>query len=379
MRMTLEGGVVDWKYTFDDAEYMADITQKPGEDYIHGCGYDSSNSVIFRLETSRGDASWVKKVSTGDSEKCRGIIDWKDPSTGANLLVAIIESDGGVDFGGQSTGYKDAVLLVIDTSGEFLRAQQLSLKSAGMTISDGAFVVYGNSFYFGGSAQGYTTRFQTDAFADSMSNGFIFKYEFDHPRSHDCIYEWNSNTAKIRSVTSAVGSEFISKASQMAMELKNDCYMAYQSPYSGGFALKNSFVIPRPCANTAINMTDVNYYYGQRAYEFDLKVEPGVSSAFSKMQTPLFTHQNGTAVGNWLATMDLPNQKIYIQTKDQNLVNTHRTWIEGCSKTNDLLMVNLYVRVLDNSAPNFVGGLQTTYRMDPGNKRTGKIPYYEDK
>lgn len=41
-------------------------------------------------------------------------------------------------------------------------------------------------------------------------------------------------------------------------------------------------------------------------------------------------------------------------------------------------MLNLYIDVKDNSAPNFIGGLQTTYRMDPGEQRRGKIPYYED-
>lgn len=41
-------------------------------------------------------------------------------------------------------------------------------------------------------------------------------------------------------------------------------------------------------------------------------------------------------------------------------------------------MINLYIDVLDNSAPSFVGGLQTTYRMEVGDKRSGKIPFYED-
>jgi len=148
------------------------------------------------------------------------------------------------------------------------------------------------------------------------TNGLVFKYEFDHPSSYDCIYEWNSNTAKIRSESSAVGDAFYEKASVMDMELKHDVFLAYQSPYSGGFELKDSFTIPRPCSKTSLNMTEVSYYYGQREYEFDLTVQPGVNSAFSKMQTPLFTHQNGSAVGDWLATIDLDKQKIFIQTDD---------------------------------------------------------------
>lgn len=74
--MSLEGGIVDWSYTFEDFEYLADITQKPGQDVIHGCGYASSNSVIFRLDTNRGDVKWINRVGSGVTEKCRGIVDW---------------------------------------------------------------------------------------------------------------------------------------------------------------------------------------------------------------------------------------------------------------------------------------------------------------
>jgi len=84
LRMSLEGGIVDWSYTFQDGTYMADITQKLDQDVIHGCGYGSSYSIIFRLDTNRGDVKWIKKVGSGVTEKCRGIVDWKDTSTGAD-------------------------------------------------------------------------------------------------------------------------------------------------------------------------------------------------------------------------------------------------------------------------------------------------------
>ncbi len=40
----------------------------------------------------------------------------------------------------------------------------------------------------------------------------------------------------------------------------------YYSPYSGGFALRGSYFIPRPCARFSANMTNITYYYGERAY-----------------------------------------------------------------------------------------------------------------
>lgn len=52
-----------------------------------------------------------------------------------------------------------------------------------------------------------------------MTNGMIFKYEFDHPSSYDCIYEWDASAGKIRKDhSSAVGSIFYDKAGTMDME-----------------------------------------------------------------------------------------------------------------------------------------------------------------
>lgn len=133
---------------------MADITQKDGQDVVHGCGYEAGHSIIFRLDTNRGDIKWINKVgSDDDTDMCRGITNWNEQSgTGADLLVALIESDGGSNFGGKDTGFKDAFLLVMDMSGDVLKAVQLSLKSASMSISDGSLIRYGNSFYFAGEA-----------------------------------------------------------------------------------------------------------------------------------------------------------------------------------------------------------------------------------
>jgi hypothetical protein len=296
-----------------------------------------------------------------------------------DLLAVLIESDGGSDFGGSATGYKDAYILLMDTSGDTLEGVQLSLKNSDMDIEDGTFIRSGLSFYFAGSAPGFQTELQTETFTDSMTNGMIFKYEFDHPSSYDCVYEWDVKAGAIRSsYTTAIGSDNYEKVSRLDMEQMEGIFLVYQSPYSGGFELKDSFTIPRPCAASSINMTEVTYYYGQREMEYDMSVESGVTSAYRKMENPLFMHQNGTEVGDWLAYVDGDNDKIYIQTDDQNFVDTHRTWIEGCTAGNDLMMVNLYIDVIDNSAPSFVGGLQTTYRMEVGDKRTGKIPYYED-
>ena len=79
------------------------------------------------------------------------------------------------------------------------------------------------------------------------------------------------------------------------MEHKERVFLVYQSPYSGGFELKDTFAIPRPCAKTSLNMTAVEYYYGQRMYTFDLSDEGAAQNAFRKIvEAPKFLHQNGT-------------------------------------------------------------------------------------
>lgn len=382
MRMALDGGTVDWSYVFEIATTISDLTQKDGEDIAHGCGYDSSDSTVFRLDTNKGSINWISQIgSLADTDRCRGIISWYDEKTRDDLLVVLIETNAGASFGGEDTpsAVKDAFLLTLDMSGDVIKSNQLSLYSADMTISDGSLVKWGNSIFFAGLSIGFSTKLQTATFDNSMSNGLVFKYQFDHPNTYNCIYEWDGSAGDIsKNYKSGVSSSDYSKTNAMTMEKKHDMFIAYQSPYSGGFELKDSFSIPRPCASISINMTEVSYYYGQRKYDFDLTEQPGAMSAFAKMEQPLFTHQNGSEVGDWLATMDMENSMVYVQTDDQNFVDTHRTWIEGCSAGSDLLMANLYIDVLDNSAPSFVGGLQTTYRMNEGDKRTGKIPYYED-
>jgi len=292
MRMSLSGGTVDWSFVFSDAETMADITQQTGQDIIHGCGYNSIGSIVYRLDTYRGDLKWINEIGHGAStDRCRGITSWEDTRTEDDLIVAVFETDGGANFGGKDTGFKDAFLVVFDLSGDAIRSVQLSLSSADITIADGSLMRWGNTFYFAGEATGFSTLLQSTTFTDTMSNGLVFKYEFDHPASYQCVYEWDASAGYIRnSITSAVGNNNYEKNPSMDMENKVKVFIAYQSPYSGGFELKDSFSIPRPCASTSINMTEVSYFYGQREYEFDLSAEPGAQGAFSKMQTPLFTH-----------------------------------------------------------------------------------------
>jgi len=106
-----------------------------------------------------------------------------------------------------------------------------------------------------------------------MTNGMVFKYEFDHPSSYDCVTEGDVSASKIRNdLTTTMQNDEYAKASTVDMERNEEIFIVYQSPYSGGFELKDSFTVPRPCATTSMNMTEVSYYYGQRVDEYDLAV-----------------------------------------------------------------------------------------------------------
>jgi hypothetical protein len=124
LRMDIGGGIVDWAYTFTEHEVVSDVTQLDNEDIIHGCGYGSADAFVFRFDSNNGDVKWIKELgSASDSEKCRGITMWYDTDTASSrrredLIVILIQSDGGSDFGGQTSTTMDAFLLVMDLSGD---------------------------------------------------------------------------------------------------------------------------------------------------------------------------------------------------------------------------------------------------------------------
>lgn len=47
-------------------------------------------------------------------------------------------------------------------------------------------------------------------------------------------------------------------------------FTPYTSKYSGGFALQDTMIIPRPCAFKSYNLTSVNYYRGQNSQQYKI-------------------------------------------------------------------------------------------------------------
>ena len=186
---------------------LADLAPVSGTDIAHGCAYNGDDSVVFRADTNRGDVIWATQYGTATThgETCRGIVNHEDSRTGAGLIVALIESDAGENFGGDGNAgdRPDAFVLIMDLSGDVLEAVQLSIKRTGMTIADGTFLRWGESFYWAGKAEGFTTELQDKEFDGGYTNGLVFKYEFDHPASYDCVFEYPVKAGKLRSSLSA--------------------------------------------------------------------------------------------------------------------------------------------------------------------------------
>lgn len=129
----------------------------------------------------------------------------------------------------------------------------------------------------------------------------------------DCLYENDIAAGVIREGAEGIASGNIHIENHMDMDNKQHVFLPYQSPYSGGFPLKDTFVIPRPCAAISLNMTVANYRFGLKDLVYDLGKAQGATNAFRKLDKPYLLHQNGTAVSKWLGELDQAEEIIYIR------------------------------------------------------------------
>ena len=135
----------------------------------------------------------------------------------------------------------------------------------------------------------------------------------------------------------------------------------YSSPYSGAFDLLDTMYIPRPCSSSYANLTQMDYFYGQRKKSYNMRDEPSYKqravTVFSMMdQGREFLFQNGSTCSAfaWLDSGSFEkNTTIWVQTDEENLVGTQRTIIRGCDSMARLHEINFYVNVTSNSAPEF--------------------------
>lgn len=156
----------------------------------------------------------------------------------------------------------------------------------------------------------------------------------------------------------------------------NDQHVPYASRYSGGFALLDSFKIPRPCAFKSFNMTSVDYYRGQNALSYSISQNNAMSYVTSLMSSPDLLNMNGKPAT--LARYDNKTNSIMIQTDKEEDVHMSQIMLRDCNAFERLLELNLYVKVLSNTYPAPISDIQTTFTLDNGDVLTYRVPRLVD-
>mmetsp|Transcript_12357 Transcript_12357/g.19192 ORF Transcript_12357/g.19192 Transcript_12357/m.19192 type:complete len:306 (+) Transcript_12357:1499-2416(+) len=163
----------------------------------------------------------------------------------------------------------------------------------------------------------------------------------------------------------------------------NNLYKVYSSRFSGSFDLKDTFRYPKMCAKFSLNMTEgVKYYIGQKEMQYVIGQESQAGAALDYMDRgKTWMFQNGTSSEGLLGRFDEYYQggSIFVQTDYDKAADTHRTVLRGCSRMNELIELYLYVEVVDNTYPDFVEEIETTWTLSVNDVYEYKLPRLEDK
>lgn len=124
--------------------------------------------------------------------------------------------------------------------------------------------------------------------------------------------------------------------------------------------------IPRPCAYKSYNMTQMNYYRGTDLERYSIASQNTQGFIVTMMDAnSQIMYQDGQNSSD-LATYNQSDYSIYVYTEDENKVGVQKVVVRDCDSLNRLLELNLYINVLENSHPDFVSEVQTSWVMNVG-------------
>jgi hypothetical protein len=124
--------------------------------------------------------------------------------------------------------------------------------------------------------------------------------------------------------------------------------------------------IPRPCAYKSYNMTQMNYYRGTDLERYNIASQNNQGFIVTMMDAnSQIMYQDGNNSTD-LATYNQSDYSIYVYTEDENKVGVQKVVVRDCDSLNRLLELNLYINVLENSHPDFVSEVQTSWVMNVG-------------
>jgi len=124
--------------------------------------------------------------------------------------------------------------------------------------------------------------------------------------------------------------------------------------------------IPRPCAYKSYNMTQMNYYRGTNQERYNIASQNNQGFIVTMMDAnSQIMYQNGLP-SNDLAIYNQSDYSIYVYTEDEDKVAVQKVVVRDCDSLNRLLELNLYINVLENTHPDFVSEVQTSWVMNVG-------------
>jgi hypothetical protein len=193
---------------------------------------------------------------------------------------------------GYPTGSYDAFLVVMTELGSLKSVQQVSFSSQYTSAGSGTAannIQLGNNvlrrigeyYVFAGNAPGFATVLQNEYFSTSSStiydNSFVMKYLLDKDNTYKCLYDGPSDfpSAVFVSTMRSIDTSQEKQLQQTDETITyNNYFKVYSSPYSGAFDLLDTMYIPRPCVQSAANLTQMDYFYGQKPKNYSMRLEP---------------------------------------------------------------------------------------------------------
>jgi hypothetical protein len=138
---------------------------------------------------------------------------------------------------------------------------------------------FGDYYIYAGYSTGFYTKINSATFTSTKTNSMVMKYLFDKDNSYACIYESEIQSGTLSSLVSnpsttsyaTILGSLTTTSSGGNLEYLSKYYAIYSSPYSGAFDLLDTMYIPRPCAHRSVNLTQMDYFYGQWAKTYDMR------------------------------------------------------------------------------------------------------------
>ncbi|CDW72642.1 UNKNOWN [Stylonychia lemnae] len=357
---------------------------------IYGCGENQIDLVsgIFRID-QLGKVKYLTLFSiSGQRIPCHGLTYDDEKATSTILISTAQNAFKSTLF--QDDTVTDAMLYQFSDLGYLTKAKHITFAKSDNKISTNlrfsALQKIDNYYIWAGTAAGYTTEFNQATFANSKTNPFTMRYLDDTNITMKCIRDQDIKiTSSLLSYQeSSLYTQYLSSLPITAdgiYKLMNKFVAIYKSPYSGGFPLQVSMLIPRPCSSNSANITQTNYFYGQKAKQYDL-FKSGVIALQQKMSPEFeFVFQNGTDSKKFANLgINTPANKsiVYVQTNDDRLVGTQKMVLRGCDELNNLHEINYFINVSTNSAPEFLVDIQTVWSLSYNDNITYKLPDFQD-